>query len=104
MSSHTCPWSEANDASRCNDSDTDRDLRARILCAMTFPDCSNAGEEYPQRPCSVQLTGTLVSDCSLMSTEVFNTRFCLAPASSSPSTSSTALAPRLTTSNSGTEP
>src|ERR1700674_3753730 len=71
---------------------------------MTLPDSWNDLEEYDQRPCSVQLTGILVSETSLSRIEVLSTRFCLAPASSSPSMSSMGLLQRLMTSSSGTEP
>ena len=46
-------------------------------------------ERYRHRPCSTQLTGILTLLLAAIRAEVFSTRFCFAPTSSSPSMNST---------------
>ena len=57
-----------------------------------------------QRPCSTQLTGTLIFDLAGTRIDVFRMRFCLAPRSSSPSRKRTRQSPVFSTRSSGTEP
>src|SRR5262249_49887305 len=80
-----------------------------LRCRLSFEDECDPSEEkcldlYRQRPCSTQLTGIVVLLRAATSTEVFSTRFCLAPRSSSPSRNRTRESPVLFTSKFGTEP
>src|SRR5262245_197541 len=93
MPSQTSCWFDTGAPHMARDSCTDRVFRARALSAMTLPDSLKTLEAYDQRPCSVQLTGILVSEASLTRIEVLRTRFCFAPASSSPSIRRTGLWP-----------
>src|SRR3954471_14947036 len=84
-SAQTSPWSERCPLPMIADSLTDF-----LRIDLSFDDEwlplePKWADLYRQRPCSTQLTGIFVLPPAATSTEVFNTRFCFAPRSSSPS-------------------
>src|SRR4030043_924981 len=100
----TVPWSDLYCPVLLREVATVRAFSDLRLGDMTVSESWKAVATLDQRLCSVQLTGMTVSDFSLTRIEVLRTRFCWAPASSSPSRRRTDISPLFMTLSSGTEP
>ncbi len=87
-----------------SDSDTDAILAARPVAKCARSLGANSADWWCQRPASTHDTGMTMAVCAPASTVTLRMRFCLAPISSSPSSSSTGWSASLTSLSSGTLP
>ena len=97
-------WSPQWPRPRPNDSLTQAAFRARSEAYNEALPGANRSPRRCQRPCSTQLTGIVSCERAATSTVVLSTRFCLAPTSSSPSSSKSGRSARFVTLRADTTP
>ncbi len=103
---HTAPWMSPRERAPLSlmAAETPRIFSRRALAlSLRLPEAKRR-ERQAQRPASTHETGLLTSWKAPTRMVRFSTRFCLAPTSSSPSTSRMSRSDLLRNSSSGTEP
>ena len=103
-SCHTFPWSERWPRPSFAARLTDFFRMYRSLEDEWLPLDPKWRDLYRHRPCSTQLTGIVVLLRAAIRTDVFSTRFCFAPRSSSPSMKRTRESLLFSTRRLGTDP
>ena len=96
-SSHTLPWSDLWPSFSFRAWLTEAFRKYRSFDGEWLPLEPKCLERYRHRPCSTQLTGILTLLLAAIRTDVFNTRFCLAPTNCSPSRNRTRTSPLFST-------